>query len=612
LSTPPVFSSFCRMKFASIISLLATGVAAQQENLPNIVELAQSLSDLSTLVAAVVAGDLADTLSSSGPFTVFAPTNEAFKQISIGAGHKPFPEDTLDKLLKAENKEVLVNLLKNHVVEGEIKVKEFNKHDAGNYVKTLSGGQLRLNDGTNYGGQYPKARACPIVSGSGVICTYLARLSAKEQLGDNVASNGVVHILDGVLVPDYDGPQLPNKLAPGNIVELAQSVDNLSTLVTAVVAADLVQTLSSAGLFTVFAPNNEGFGKLPSGTLDSLLKPENKAQLVDILTYHVLPRQVASIELGQTQGTDFLVTGTVEEKPIRYQNNKAGVKVGANSDDLKIVLSVDNFATNGVVHIIDGVMLPATVATMNAVRLTSFTGSDCRGDQKGSFDVLDGKCYQLSVVPESTQTEDQRIVCKPNGDAYVLKYNSRDGSCSREIVSIADARFVAKKGQCFGPVFGTGIKIDCSPPARNNIVELAETVSDLSTLVSAVIAGDLVDTLSSTGPFTVFAPTNEGFAALPPGTLDSLMKPMNKGQLVDILTYHVLEGQVLSTDLDLFQEVKTVEGNKLKIQKFGGKVQVGASVSPTDLKQVTSADNLASNGVVHIINGVLLPPANIV
>merc|ERR1712137_955205 len=148
------------------------------------------------------------------------------------------------------------------------------------------------------------------------------------------------------------------------------------------------------------------------------------------------------------------------------------------------------------------------------------------------------------------------------------------------------------------------------PPSNlPNIVELAESVKDLSTLVSAVVAGDLVDTLSSPGPFTVFAPTNDGFAALPAGTLDSLMKPENKAQLVDILTYHVLPVKALSTDLDLFQAVKTVEGKNLHVQKWGGIVKVGPSLQSTDLKTVTAADNLASNGVVHIIDGVLLPPS---
>merc|ERR1711948_85086 len=103
---------------------------------------------------------------------------------------------------------------------------------------------------------------------------------AKVVGADNMASNGVAHIIDGVLLP-------PSKLADElpNIVELAQSVDDLSTLVAAVVAGDLIETLSSPGPFTVFAPTNEGFAALPEGTVETLLKPENKAQLVDILTY---------------------------------------------------------------------------------------------------------------------------------------------------------------------------------------------------------------------------------------------------------------------------------------------------------------------------------------
>merc|ERR1712185_137674 len=108
--------------------------------------------------------------------------------------------------------------------------------------------------------------------------------SLKKVTGaDNLASNGVAHIIDGVMLPpSHLGADKPN------IVELAQSVDDLSTLVTAVVAADLADTLSSPGPFTVFAPTNEALAALPAGTLDSLLKPENKDQLVDILTYHVL------------------------------------------------------------------------------------------------------------------------------------------------------------------------------------------------------------------------------------------------------------------------------------------------------------------------------------
>merc|ERR1712025_1552429 len=137
-----------------------------------------------------------------------------------------------------------------------------------------------------------------------------------------------------------------------------------------------------------------------------------------------------------------------------------------------------------------------------------------------------------------------------------------------------------------------------------NIVELAQSVDSLSTLVAAVVAGDLAETLSSPGPFTVFAPTNEAFGALPEGTLDSLLKPENKDQLVDILTYHVLPAQVLSTDLKPKQVVKTVEGKELLVSIYKGNVYANKA-------KVVGADNMASNGVAHIIDGVLLPPSKL-
>jgi uncharacterized surface protein with fasciclin (FAS1) repeats len=158
-------------------------------------------------------------------------------------------------------------------------------------------------------------------------------------------------------------------------------------------------------------------------------------------------------------------------------------------------------------------------------------------------------------------------------------------------------------------VVATGCANSLDSVHEKDIVELAQSVDDLSTLVSAVVAADLVDTLSSPGPFTVFAPTNEGFAALPEGTLDDLLKPESKATLTDILTYHVLPEKVLSTDLKFFQSVNTVEGKSLHVLKAHGEVQVGPSLK--DLKHVTAADNIASNGAVHIIDGVMLPPSSL-
>merc|ERR1711879_948186 len=147
-------------------------------------------------------------------------------------------------------------------------------------------------------------------------------------------------------------------------------------------------------------------------------------------------------------------------------------------------------------------------------------------------------------------------------------------------------------------------------PKSQNIVQLAEHTADLSILVSALVAGDLTDTLSSAGKFTVFAPTDKAFKALPAGTLDNLMKPENKAKLVDNLKFHVLPEEVLSSQLKPFQAVETVEGKPLHVQEWGGKVRVGPSLLSKDLKNVIKADNKASNGVVHIIDGVLLPPVS--
>jgi uncharacterized surface protein with fasciclin (FAS1) repeats len=275
------------------------------------------------------------------------------------------------------------------------------------------------------------------------------------------------------------------------LVQLAASVPSLSTLVTAIKAADLVQTLSGPGPFTVFAPNNGAFAALPSGVLDHLLKPENKKELVEVLTYHVAAGQVLSKDLKDheriktVQGADvtaFLAHGKV------YINNAE-------------VIAADNLATNGVAHIIEKVLLPPHLEQQYA----------------------------------------------------------------------------------------------------DNIVQLALATPDLSTLVTALKAGDLVSALEGPGPFTVFAPTNEAFAALPPGVLEKLLKPENKKELVEVLTYHVASGNVQSKDLKNHEQIKTLEGADVQIFINHQGVFVNYA-------QVIKADIEASNGVVHLINKVLLPP----
>lgn len=135
---------------------------------------------------------------------------------------------------------------------------------------------------------------------------------------------------------------------------------------------------------------------------------------------------------------------------------------------------------------------------------------------------------------------------------------------------------------------------------QQTVVDIAVGNPDFSTLVAALKAAGLVDTLSGAGPFTVFAPTNAAFAKLPAGTLDNLLKPENKGQLTAILTYHVVAGKVLAADVVKLSSAKTVQGGEVAISVNGGAVKVdGANVVSTDI--------VGSNGVIHVIDSVIMP-----
>merc|ERR1711935_266495 len=261
---------------------------------------------------------------------------------------------------------------------------------------------------------------------------------AKVIQADVAATNGVVHVINGVLTP-------PSTLgaAEKNIVELAAGIPDLSTLVTALTAGKLVTALSGTGPFTVFAPTNEAFAALPAATLDSLLKPANIKELDAILEYHVIAGAAVRAE-------DLKASQDV--KTLEGQKLHITKAAGPLTVQKAMFIQADVAATNGVVHVINGVLTPPMPSVLFA--------------------------------------------------------------------------------------FAPGL---LSPPkntlgaAEKNIVELAAGIPDLSTLVTALTAGKLVTALSGTGPFTVFAPTNEAFAALPAATLASLLKPANIKELDAIL-----------------------------------------------------------------------------
>ena len=141
---------------------------------------------------------------------------------------------------------------------------------------------------------------------------------------------------------------------------------------------------------------------------------------------------------------------------------------------------------------------------------------------------------------------------------------------------------------------------DMSAKAKPTIAEVASGNDDFTTLVAALQAAGLVEVLAGDGPYTVFAPTNEAFAALPPGTVENLLKPENKDRLVAVLTYHVVPGTVYAADVTKLDSATTVQGDAIEIAATMGEVKI-------DNATVVATDFEASNGVIHVIDRVMLP-----
>jgi uncharacterized surface protein with fasciclin (FAS1) repeats len=148
---------------------------------------------------------------------------------------------------------------------------------------------------------------------------------------------------------------------------------------------------------------------------------------------------------------------------------------------------------------------------------------------------------------------------------------------------------------------GLGVRAVDARAAQMNIVDTAVASGQFKTLVAAIKAADLAPTLEGQGPFTVFAPTDAAFAKLPASTVESLLKPENKAKLVAVLTYHVVPGAVMASDVVKLKQAKTVEGQTLAISAHGGMVTVNNA-------NVTATDIVASNGIIHVMDAVVLPP----
>ncbi len=258
-----------------------------------------------TLAAALGAADLVDTLQGEGPFTVFAPTDEAFAKL---------PKGTVESLLKPENKDKLVSILTYHVVPGSV-----------NLSAALS------------------AREANTVQGAPVKISFTdGRVKVNEASlvnADISCSNGVIHVIDSVILP----PE-PSK----TILNVAKQAGSFNTLLAAVEAAGLTDALSGDKPVTVLAPTDEAFAKLPKGTLETLLKPENKKQLAGILAMHVIP--------GNVSAGDALNAG--KAKPFSWEEVEFSINKGLFQVNGATILKTDIECENGTIHVIDSVILP--------------------------------------------------------------------------------------------------------------------------------------------------------------------------------------------------------------------------------------------------------------
>lgn len=281
----------------------------------DIVETAKAAGTFKTLAAALDAAELTSTLKGTGPFTVFAPTDAAFAKLPAG---------TLDTLLKPENKAQLQGVLKYHVVSGTVKAADVTKLVAAkplfgkDFLISTEGGKVTLTDGSNN------------------------KIAVTQT--DIVASNGVIHVIDAVLLPPS-----PTK----DIVDTAVGAGTFTKLAAALTAAELVDTLKGAGPFTVFAPTDAAFDKLPAGTVDELLKPENKSKLQAILKYHVVA--------GDLQASDVVKASaatTVEGKSVSIKVDGGAVTLTDAKGGTSKVSAVNVQSTNGVIHVIDTVLMP--------------------------------------------------------------------------------------------------------------------------------------------------------------------------------------------------------------------------------------------------------------
>jgi uncharacterized surface protein with fasciclin (FAS1) repeats len=538
-----------------------------------------------TLEAAVIAAGLAGVLSGTGPFTVFAPTDAAFAALPAGV---------IDALL-ADPTGALVDVLLYHVVEGLALSTDLSD---GQVITTLLGEDVTVT-----------------INANGVFVN-----NAQVVVADIIADNGVVHVIDAVLVPAAE---------PTTVVDIIVNSDVHNTLETAVIAAGLADDLSGTGPFTVFAPTDAAFAALPAGVIDALLADPTGA-LAEVLLYHVVGGLALSTDLSDGQ---MITTLLGEDITVTIDAN--GVMI----NDAMVIVA-DILADNGVVHVIDAVLLPPPPQPTNTILdivvnsadhntleaavvaaglqsalsgtgpLTVFAPTDAAfaALPAGVLDALladpTGALTQVLLyhavggVALSADLSDGMMITTIQGQDITVTINANGVFINDAQVIVAD--IIADNGVVH---VIDAVLVPELNPEPTTVVDIIVNSPNHNTLETAVIAAGLADDLSGDGPFTVFAPTDAAFAALPAGVLDALLADPT-GALAQVLLYHVVSGEALSSSLTNGQTITTLQGQDVTVSITGGNVFINNA-------QVIMADIMADNGVVHVIDAVLTPSTSV-
>ena len=299
--------------FSVLLLAFVTGCGGGDDHPGNVVQVAQSDSRFSILVEAVQAAGLTDTLTAPGPYTVFAPTNDAFSALLGELGV------TKDQLLA--NKPLLTAVLKYHVVAGQV---PSSAVPLGKAINPVGGGFFKIDK-----------------VGTSLVITDGRSRTSKIVQTDIAASNGVIHAIDKVLLP-----------ADKTIVQTAIANPDFSILVEAVTAAGLVDTLNAPGPYTVFAPTNAAFASLLTelGVTKAQLLA-NTALLTKVLTYHVVPGLVLKVDVPINTPIKTVEGETLTVGPTLAITDQRGRQSN--------IVATDVLASNGVIHVLDKVILPA-------------------------------------------------------------------------------------------------------------------------------------------------------------------------------------------------------------------------------------------------------------